>query len=101
MKLTNYQLTEYFDDDDYGQFYILDNPEYTDYSGYNNHIFQQKTRKHKLSDPYIDDLLPINNSSSNKGFYPPIIVRVGLCLGLSCIGFASYCAIYIYSLPYW
>lgn len=86
MKLTNYQQIEHSDDDNYGQYYMLDDIEY------NNTIRQ--TRKHKLSDPCID--LSHNNLPS-----PPIIIRVAWCIGISCIGIASYCVIFIYSIPYW
>jgi len=85
MKPTNYQQIEHSDDNGYGQFYMLDDIEY-------NNVWQ--TRKHKLSDPCID--LSHNNLPS-----PPIIVRVTWCVGISCIGIASCCVIFIYSIPYW
>jgi len=78
---------EYSDDDNYGQFYMLDEIEY------NNTIRQ--ARKDKLSDPRID-LLHINYSSTNNRPVQHILVGVAWCVGLICIGIASYCIVFIY-----
>ena len=84
MKPTNYQRIESTDDDGYGQFYMLDDIEH-------NNAIQQKTRKHKLSDPCIDELAYINQHQSPTSQLP-IIYRM-----IWCLGFTSCYIIFIYS----
>ena len=87
MKHTNYLRIEHSDDDGYGQFYMLDDIEH-------NNAIQQKTRKHKLSDPCIDELVYINQHQPPTNEQLPIIYRM-----MWCLGFTSCYIIFIYS--YW
>jgi len=86
----------YIDDDSFGQFCIIDDIENT-----HEHI-TQSIRKHKLSDPFINELSYITDdypSSNNE--LPSIINRIVLCIGVSCIGLVSCCIIFIYSIQFW
>ena len=102
MKSKKTAQSNYIDDDHFGQFCLIDEIE-------DNHEYiTQSIRKHKLSDPFIDELSYINNNypssnnelpSNNK--LPSIINRVVLCIGISCIGIVSCCAVFIYSIQFW
>ncbi len=96
MKYKKNAQSNYIDDDSFGQFCLIDEIED------NHEHITQSIRKHKLSDPFIDELSYINNNyPSSNNELPSIINRVVLCIGLFCIGIVSCCIVFIYSIQFW